>query len=366
MSKRRPVGPRGGSLIFACVALLLVTGSASAPGAEAGGIRAIRLPHAASVGVPWRATLAVVPRAPAPVVIATGPRRLSARGVRVGPDRFNVTLRFPRIGTWTLTARSGRNRARLGQVVVDLRPTALLADVFALAAEPSGTLLVGQVHDGGIVRASLDGRATRVTPDVSVFHLSVGPSGTIYVTLHENGGLFRVGAGGQLESLVPGGRAVVAVEGSEGVYALSGNTVVRLDGDGAARTVASGLSSPLGLTVGPDGDLYVADTGNGVIRRIDRVTYAVRTVAADLGYVVSVAIARDGTIWSSSVAEGGRPGVWRTSPVDGTSTRLVPHEVSAVTIGSDGAVYACAFRERRILRIDPVSGAATAVLRSGP
>jgi virginiamycin B lyase len=156
----------------------------------------------------------------------------------------------------------------------------------------------------------------------------------------------------------------VAVEAAGSVYALHGGRLLRRDPSGRISPVADGFASPLGLAAGPDGEIYVADTGNGVVRRVNVRAGTTEIVARDLGYVVSVAGAPDGTIWSSSVADGGRPGVWRTTP-GRRSTRVLAREVSAVTVDRDSAVYVCAFRERRILRIDVKTGRAETVLRAG-
>jgi hypothetical protein len=247
--------------------------------------------------------------------------------MRTSSRRFRVALTFPRAGRWTLVARAGRDSARLGAVAVDIRPTPLLDDVFGLAAEPAGTLLVGQVHNGGIVRATVTGSTARVVPDVSVFHLSVGRSGTVYVTLHDNGGVYRLGSRNELEPLGFPHEAGIAVEGADGVYALHGNRLLRRSAGGQISVVADGFSNALALAVGNDGAVFVGDAGTGTIKRLGSET---EVVARDLGYVVSVAVAPDGTIWSSSVAEGGRPGVWRTAP-GGAPARLLDNPALALT-----------------------------------
>jgi sugar lactone lactonase YvrE len=348
-------------LIRLVVAALVVGVGCSASSTSAGGeaIRPVRVPRAAVVGVAWRALLAA---ATPPTITATGPERLQARGRRVSSRRYRVTLTFPRAGRWTLSARAGRGPISLGAVTVDIRPTPLLGDLFALATEPNGTLLVGQVHGGGIVRATLDGSTTRVLPNRDVFHISVGRSGTAYVTLHDNGGVYRLDARNELEPLGLPPDAAIAVEGPGAVYALHGNRLLRRTPDGHVATAAGGFSSPLGLAASDDA-LFVGNTGRGTIERVDPETGVRSTVAHDLGYVVSVATAPDGVIWSSSSADSGSPGVWRTTP-DGISTRLLAKEVSAVALGGDGAVYASVFRERRILRLDPVTGRWEPILRA--
>jgi hypothetical protein len=140
--------------------------AASTTAAGTGAIEPVRFPRTAVVGKPWHAVLAVSGGA-APTAIATDASdlRLRVKSAGSGRGRFRISITFPRSGRWTVTARSGARSLRLGTVVVDIRPTPLLADVFALAAEPSGSLLVGQVHSGGLVRATPAGRTTTIVPD---------------------------------------------------------------------------------------------------------------------------------------------------------------------------------------------------------
>jgi hypothetical protein len=127
--------------------------AASTEAADSGATWPVRFPRTAVVGKAWQAVLATSDGA-APTVIATGAARLRAHVKEAGRDRFRISITFPRSGRWTVTARSGARSRRLGTVVVDIPRTPLLADVFALAAEPSGSLLIGQVHSGGLVRAT--------------------------------------------------------------------------------------------------------------------------------------------------------------------------------------------------------------------
>ncbi len=51
-------------------------------------------------------------------------------------------------------------------------------------------------------------------------------------------------------------------------------------GDGSAATGAK-LSSPTGVAVDSEGNLYIADSGNNVIRRVDALTYVITTIAGN-------------------------------------------------------------------------------------
>lgn len=69
------------------------------------------------------------------------------------------------------------------------------------------------------------------------------------------------------------------------ITTVAGNGVAAYAGDGGPATKAS-LNLPHELRFGPDGRLYVADTGNNVVRRIDLVSGLIETVAgtAKKGY----------------------------------------------------------------------------------
>jgi sugar lactone lactonase YvrE len=75
-------------------------------------------------------------------------------------------------------------------------------------------------------------------------------------------------------------RRVDAVTGI--ITTIAGNGTIGFAGDGGVGTQAL-LASPAGLAIDGAGFLYVADTGNHSIRRIDLVTDIITTVAGQLG-----------------------------------------------------------------------------------
>ena len=88
----------------------------------------------------------------------------------------------------------------------------------------------------------------------------------------------------------------VAVDGSDRVYVIDGNRVRRLDAQAAPTVAGTGvpgfsgdggpgtdalLSSPTAIAFDPEGNLYIADTGNNRIRRV--VPDGIITTVAGIG-----------------------------------------------------------------------------------
>ncbi len=69
------------------------------------------------------------------------------------------------------------------------------------------------------------------------------------------------------------------------VTTIAGTGEAGYSGDGGAATSAT-LSGPRDLEIGPDGDLYIADTDNGAVRAIELASGTIRTVVGTgtLGY----------------------------------------------------------------------------------
>jgi DNA-binding beta-propeller fold protein YncE len=62
------------------------------------------------------------------------------------------------------------------------------------------------------------------------------------------------------------------------IETLAGTGEAGLSGDGGPAALAR-LDQPRGLEIGPEGDLYVADTNNHVVRAIDLEAGVIRRVA---------------------------------------------------------------------------------------
>jgi sugar lactone lactonase YvrE len=116
--------------------------------------------------------------------------------------------------------------------------------------------------------------------------VAVGPDGALYIADTGNDRVRHVGPDG----------VIVTVAGAGGQF-LDGPepTVVRSGGDGGPATAAH-LNWPSDVAVGPDGALYIADTFNGRIRRVDHA--GVITTVAGSGRPSDLADAEPATeVW---------------------------------------------------------------------
>jgi sugar lactone lactonase YvrE len=111
-------------------------------------------------------------------------------------------------------------------------------------------------------------------------------------------------------------------------------------GDGGPATEAR-FNSPNGLDFDSDGNLYVADLGNGRIRRIDAETKVITTVAG-------------GGDWSSALGDGG------------PATSAFLYNPEDVAVGPGGDLYIVDSRNQRIRRVDAETGIITTFAGGGP
>ncbi|WP_283215126.1 serine/threonine-protein kinase [Pseudofrankia sp. DC12] len=262
----------------------------------------------------------------------------------------------------------------------------VLNDVQALAVAPDGTVYAADHDENQVYRIAPDGTAfvfagttrgdggftagsglaTRAALDGPAA-LALGPDGSVYVAegtrirkITKDGLISTVaGAYGSSSStsLGDGGPATkaslpspsgLAVTANGSVYVADDylNTVREITPDGIIRTVAGTasqdgetgdggpaanalLSGPTGLALGPDGSLYITDTHNEKIRRID-----------PKGVIATFA----GT--SSSQSTG----------LDGaTADEADLADLYGVAVDPSGAVYATLSVGRTLVRVDPAN-----------
>ena len=134
-----------------------------------------------------------------------------------------------------------------------------MEDPFGLAVAPDGSVYVSDGGTGRIFQLTPEGVVRQVAENLDVpSAIALAPDGTLVVAETGSHTIIRVDpASGQIG-------AVAGVRGHSG-YA---------DGEGGAAL----FNAPVGVAVGPEGTIYVADTYNDRIRAIDAQSQ-VRTIA---------------------------------------------------------------------------------------
>lgn len=110
-------------------------------------------------------------------------------------------------------------------------------------------------------------------------------------------------------------------------------------GEGGPATAAK-LATPTDVAVAPDGSLYIADNGNHVVRRIDRATGVINTVA-------------------------GTPNVANFTGDGGLATAATLRSPSSVAVDRLGNLYIADSFNYRIRRVDAVTRVITTIAGSG-
>lgn len=153
-----------------------------------------------------------------------------------------------------------------GAVAVDRQGNLYIADTMnhRIRKVDAATGVISTIAGTGQHRCSGDGGPATTAALNEPAALAVDERGNLYVADQSNNRVRKV-------DLNTGIMTTVAGTGETGY-----------SGDGMPATEA-GVSGPSGLTLGPDGDLYIADTFSGRIRRVDLATGIISTVAGDGG-----------------------------------------------------------------------------------
>lgn len=246
-------------------------------------------------------------------------------------------------GPWvaTVTTIAGRGAPGLRDGPASL---ARFSEPFAVLPGSDGTLYVADAGSNDCIRAiGLDGRVRTIAcsgtkhPLRTPSGVAAGRDGSLVVALTGSHQLVQITREGAVVPLagdgVPGWRDGVGARarfnGPVGIASARDDVIVvadtyndairAVDGQGRVTTIAGGsgpgyldgpaerarFDTPAGVAVAADGTILVADTGNGVVRRIgrDRQVTTVWQTAIDANSDVSlyrpvgIAVSREGTIY---------------------------------------------------------------------
>ncbi len=244
------------------------------------------------VGQRWTATL--VAPAPPRVRARLGVRTVTFRTTRVAAARYRAVLVFQWPGTWRLTATIGRRETPLTRIaVVASYPLASPAGI--LARDDRSLLVVERGGRDRVLHVRGDGRFTTFARDVPApWGLAAAGGGAL---VSGNGGIYRISGPrvrAQQVASVDAGPFLVAPGGD--LYYANRSEVGRVRaGSTRAETFAAEVSAQHGLAL--DGDaLYVSDSGNGRILRIDVRSGRVTVHAVGLRNVLGIELEPDGTL----------------------------------------------------------------------
>ncbi len=319
------------------------------------------------------------------------------------------------IAGWTPTVRwvagAGADGHRDGAA-----DTATFSDPFAVALAADGVLYVADAGDSNAIRrVTLAGEVATLAGGVEGFADGVGSSarfnspsgvvidgqGTLYIADTGNHAIRRVSPDGSVATIA--GTGVAGWRDGPGVEArFNGPIGITLDADGRLLvadsyndrirrvgrdgqvTTMSGdgtpglidgpsstarFDTPTGIAVGPGGAIFVADTGNGVVRRIGtdgavttipvvQVTGNLEGLAAPTGLVVTPDGRIDLTDRRGRIVEMSSSGVMRTLAgsvagfADGPGDAARFRAPSGLALAADGALVVADAGNRMIRRLD--------------
>jgi sugar lactone lactonase YvrE len=197
-----------------------------------------------------------------------------------------------------------------------------LDNPMGVAVDDSGNLLIADYHNNCIRRVDKGGIITTVAGNgkpgyigdgglatsaelSSPDSVAVDTSGVLYIADTGNNCVRKVDTAGIISTVAKCGAVSLAVDKAGNVYAADtwNNRICKIDNSGTVTAVAgngtasysgdgvpaagAGLSSPRGVAVDGSGSLYIADTDNSRIRKVD-VKGIISTVAgngcADFNY----------------------------------------------------------------------------------
>jgi RHS repeat-associated protein len=264
-----------------------------------------------------------------------------------------------------------------------------VCEPFAVAAGPDGSLYIADAPNKQIRRVDPDGIITTVAGGGTG---GLGDGGPATQATLFNPSDVAVGQDGSLYIADSSNQRVRRVDPSGIITTVAGTGVNGFSGDGGPAIEAQ-ISSPGGIALGPDGSLYIADSGNNRVRRIGT-DGIITTVAgnglqlfggdgglatqAELNHPERLALGPDGSLY---IADRGNSRVRQISPAgiittfagngiggyggDGlAATDAQLNTPRGIALGPHGSLYIADSFNHRVRRVDP-AGIITTVAGGG-
>ena len=214
--------------------------------------------------------------------------------------------------------------------------SALLAIPHGLAVDPAGNLYIADSGNNRVRRidastqtiTTVAGNGTSKFGGDGGLAMSAGMSPSD-VALDSPGNLFIVDFNNNRIRRVDLGTGIITTVAGNGKQGFGGDS---------GPAVRARLNNPSGVEADGSGNIYIADSGNNRIRRVDAATGIIRTVAGNSNWKFS--------------GDGG----------PATEAGLSP---SRVAVGADGDLFIADQLNQRIRRVDATTGVITTVAGNG-
>lgn len=224
-----------------------------------------------------------------------------------------------------------------------------------LAVDAGGAIFVADAANGVVRKVLPDGTVTTVAGSPGVFGHQDGSAGTAKFA-EQMRGLALDGAGNLYLAEASNHvlRKIVLASGEVSTLAGSPGNSGTTNGTGAAAR----FNWTCGLAYGPDGQLYTADWGSSLVRRVSPVTGEVTTLAGSSGGYLDGAAASAKFTGPCAVAVGADGAVYVSDWANGTLRRIAAGQVTTLAgtffqYGATGGDLASAtFREVDALVVD--------------
>jgi uncharacterized protein (TIGR03437 family) len=177
-------------------------------------------------------------------------------------DYGNASVRKVTKSTGVITTVAGVGYSVFGGAPGDggLATKAFLELPYSVGLDGSGNLYIGDIGSSSIRRVgSSDGKIATYVTNFLAQNFAMDPAGSIYYTDQKTN---------TVRKILPGGTRLW----------IGGNGTTGWDGDGGPATSAP-FNLPYGVSVDANGNVYVADSGNAVIRRLAPVPFSIGAVA---------------------------------------------------------------------------------------
>jgi len=155
---------------------------------------------------------------------------------------------------------------------------AQVGNPYAVAVDAAGNQYVADNLDNVIRKIDVDGVITTVAGTGDAGYTGDGGAATS-ATLDDPRGV-AVASDGSLYISDTGNQVVRKVDPAGNISTFAGNGVAGYTGDGVLAT-STRINFPRAVALGPSGDLYIADTANNRVRKVDHSSHVITTVAGD-------------------------------------------------------------------------------------